>query len=186
MESSEANGLDVAPGPGPDRFPFARRLGPLGLVGVSSAEPTGPIFATGRLGDRQLGRLEQVLEKLGGEGRFRVLVIHHPPIPSGQSRRRQLDDAPALRAILARTGAELVLHGHTHKTKVGEVAGPRAPIPVVGVPSSSSIGPKDTRRARYHVYRIESDAARGFRVAYEVRGFDLAKRRFAHEGDATL
>lgn len=186
MESSDAGGLDAAPGPAPDRFPFARRLGPLGIVGVSSAVPTGPIYATGRLGPRQLARLEQVLDKLGGEGRFRVLVIHHPPIPAGQSRRRQLEDAPALRAILARTGAELVLHGHTHKTKIGEVAGPIAPIPVVGVPSSSAIGPKDMRRARYHVYRIEPDARRRFRVSYEVRGFDLATRRFVHEGEATL
>jgi 3',5'-cyclic AMP phosphodiesterase CpdA len=186
MESADAGGLDVAPGRGADRFPFARRLGPVAVVGASSARPTGPLLATGRLGAEQLARLERVLEKLGGEGLFRVLLIHHPPIPAGQSRRRQLDDAPALREILARTGAELVLHGHTHKTKIGQLEGPGTAIPIVGVPSASSVGPKESRRARYHVYRIERDAERRFRVSYEVRGFDPATRRFAHEGEGTL
>jgi 3',5'-cyclic AMP phosphodiesterase CpdA len=186
MESANAGDLDVGPGNGSDRFPFARRLGPVAVVGASSALPTGPLRATGRLGDDQLARLDRVLAKLGAEGRFRVLLIHHPPVPAGQSRRRQLDDAPALRELLARTGAELVLHGHTHKTKIDRLEGPSGAIPVVGVPSASSVGPKDTRRARYHVYRIERDARRRFHVSYEVRGFDRATRRFAHEGEATL
>jgi 3',5'-cyclic AMP phosphodiesterase CpdA len=186
MESRDAGGLDVAAGAGTDRFPFARRLGPVAIVGASSARPTAPLLATGRLGESQLARLERVLEKLGGEGAFRVLLLHHPPIPAGQSRRRQLDDAASLRGVLARCGAELVLHGHTHRTRIGRVDGPAGPIPVVGVPSASSVGPKEARRARYHVYRIERAGERRFRVSYEVRGFDAAARRFAHEGEAAL
>lgn len=182
MTSLQADGLDVAPGP----FPFVRRVGPIAIVGVSSAVPTALWLATGRIGEAQRARLGAILEKLGAEGRFRVLLIHHPPVPAGQSRRRQLDDAPALRALLARAGAELVLHGHTHRTAIDRLAGPGGPIPVVGVPSASSVGPKDARRARYHVYRIEPGAERRFQVSYEVRGFDPATRRFVHEADATL
>lgn len=186
MTSLAADGLDVASGAGADRFPFARRLGPIAIVGASSALPTAPWLATGRLGDRQRARLESILRKLGDEGVCRVLLIHHPPVPAGQSRRRQLDDAPALRDLLARTGAELVLHGHTHHTAIDRLAGPDGPIPVVGVPSASSIGPTDARRARYHVYRIEPAGERRFRVSYQVRGFDPATRRFAREGEAEL
>jgi 3',5'-cyclic AMP phosphodiesterase CpdA len=182
--SFAADGLDVAAGP--DRFPFARRLGPVAIVGVSSALPTAPWLATGVLGDPQRARLESILRKLGDEGAFRVLLIHHPPVPAGQSRRRQLDDAPALRALLARAGAELVLHGHTHRTAVNQVVGPNGPIPVIGVPSASSIGPSDARRARYHVYRIEPAGERRFRVSYQVRGFDPSSRRFAVESEAAL
>jgi 3',5'-cyclic AMP phosphodiesterase CpdA len=186
MESRDASGLAVAPGGGPDRFPFARRLGPVAIVGVSSARPTAPLLATGRLDALQRERLESILRALGDEGVFRVLLLHHPPVPAGQSRRRQLDDAAALRALLARTGAELVLHGHTHRTAIDRIPGPAGPIPVVGVPSASSLGPKEARRARYHVYRIERRGDRRFCVSYEVRGWDAANGRFAREGDGAL
>lgn len=186
LASRDAAGLAVGEGVGAARFPTARRLGPVAIVGASSARPTLPLLATGRLGEAQLERLASVLRALGGEGAFRVVVVHHPPLPVGQSRRRQLDDAAALRAVLAREGAELVLHGHTHRTSFAEVAGPNAPIPVVGVPSSSSIGSKPERRARYHVYQIDRDATGRFTVSYEVRGFDPERRRFAHEGEGVL
>lgn len=186
LESRDAAGLAVGEGVGPERFPTARRLGPVAIVGVSSARPTLPLLATGRLGEAQLARLEAVLRTLGAEGAFRVVAVHHPPLPVGQSRRRQLDDAALLRDVLARSGAELVLHGHTHRTSFAQVPGPRGPIPVVGVPSSSSIGTKPERRARYHVYQIDRSAGGLFSVSYEVRGFDPATRRFAHEGEGAL
>lgn len=182
MTSEHAAGLDV----GPDRFPFARRLGPIAIVGVSSALPTAAWLATGRLGQRQRERLESILRKLRAEGLFRVLLIHHPPVPAGQTRRRQLDDAAELRALLARCGAELVLHGHTHRTAIDALPGPDAPIPVIGVPSASSVGTKEARRARYHLYRIEPAEPRRFRVSYEVRGFDPETRRFRSEGRTEL
>ena len=43
-------------------FPFVRRRGPLALIALSSAVPTGPFMATGELGDQQLSRLAQALD----------------------------------------------------------------------------------------------------------------------------
>ena len=40
-------------------FPFVRRRGPLALIGVSSAVPTLPLMATGRLGRAQLDALDR-------------------------------------------------------------------------------------------------------------------------------
>ena len=40
-------------------FPFLRRRGPLALIGVSSAVPTLPLMATGRLGRAQLDALDR-------------------------------------------------------------------------------------------------------------------------------
>jgi 3',5'-cyclic AMP phosphodiesterase CpdA len=167
-------------------FPWVRRIGSsAALVGVSSARPTAPLLATGRIGDAQLARLEQLLATLAAEGRVRIVLMHHPPLPAGQSRRRQLDDAEAVRGVLARAGAELVLHGHTHESHVGEVPGPHGPIPVVGVPSSSSIGHRPARRARYHLYRIEPgrgpDGAPRCKLTWQVRGYDPASGTFVAE-----
>jgi len=158
-------------------FPFVRRVGPLAVVGLCSARPSAPGLATGSLGAAQCDALERALVATGREGRFRVVLVHHPPLAAGQSRRRRLTDAPALRAVLARAGAELVLHGHTHRTHLGEVPGPNAPIPVIGVPSASSIGPRAERRARYHLYEIGAG-----RLCIHVRGYDPETGRFAAEG----
>ena len=176
---------------GTEGFPWARRLGAVALVGVSSARPTAPLLATGRVGARQRAELETLLLRLAEEGRPRVLLIHHPPLPAGQSRRRQLDDAEAVRAILARAGAELVLHGHTHRTHLDRVAGPAGPIPVVGVPSASSIGHRPSRRARYHLYRIVPaepgpDGIPRCSLSLEVRGFEASTGGFVGEASGPL
>src|ERR1700756_2284507 len=42
-------------------FPFVRRRGPAALIGLSTAVPTGPLMATGRLGADQLMRLSDVV-----------------------------------------------------------------------------------------------------------------------------
>ena len=58
---------DYLRGDAPDRgepFPFLRRRGPLALIGVSSAVPTPPLMATGRLGRSQLDALDRILNDL--------------------------------------------------------------------------------------------------------------------------
>src|SRR5450631_200468 len=61
---------DEAPGGAP--FPSLRRRGPLALIGLSSAVPTPPLMATGRLGHSQLEALERMLVTLSAEQAFRV------------------------------------------------------------------------------------------------------------------
>lgn len=163
--------------PGPAGFPGVRRAGPVALVGLCSAVPTAPGLATGRLGADQLSRLDARLGELGAASLCRVVLMHHPPVPAGQSRRRQLRDAAALRDVLARRGAELILHGHTHRTTFESVAGPGGPIAVVGVPSSSSRSPEPERRARYHLYRIERRDD-GFELRCRARVLDPNGLRF--------
>ncbi len=192
MGEHVAGAADAKPGEREDAdtqgFPWVRRLGSrIALIGVSSARPTAPLLATGRLGEAQRSRVETLLTQLGVEGRVRIVLMHHPPIAAGQSRRRQLDDAAEMRALLGRAGAELVLHGHTHESHEGSVPGPGGAIPVLGVPSSSSIGHRPARRARYHLYRIvaERDAlgAPRCRLSWQVRGFDAVTGGFAVEAE---
>ena len=59
-------------------YPFVRRRGPLALIGLSSAVPTAPFMATGRLGRAQLDALDRILAQLSAEQAFRVLLVHHP------------------------------------------------------------------------------------------------------------
>jgi 3',5'-cyclic AMP phosphodiesterase CpdA len=136
-------------------FPFVRRRGPLALVGLSTSLPTLPLAATGRLHGDQLMRLGDVLSALERDRAFRIVLIHHPPV-QGVSRLRRLTDAAALREVLRKRGAELVLHGHHHGASLVWLAGPWSAIPCVGVPSAS--GAPERRHdepAGYNLYEID-------------------------------
>jgi len=118
-------------------FPFLRRRGLLALIGVSSAVPTGPLMATGRVGATQAQALAALLAETASEGSFRVVLIHHPVAEGAATRMRRLIDAARFRAVIAEHGAELVLHGHNHKTSVMAISGPHGNVPVVGATATS-------------------------------------------------
>ena len=118
-------------------FPSLRRRGPLALIGLSSAVPTPPLMATGRLGRGQLEALERMLVTLSAEQAFRVLLVHHPL--RSDSRIKRLTDSRPLLALLKRHGVELVLHGHDHIHSTIWIDGPQGKIPAVGVPSASAL-----------------------------------------------
>ncbi len=150
-------------------FPFVRRRGPLALVGLSTALPTFPLLATGKLGLAQLERLSGILDGLKREGLFRVVLIHHPPAGAGHWQTR-LVDAGMLRDVLREHGADLVLHGHDHRHALEWVVGPDGRIPVVGVPSASvAQAGHDDDPAGYHLLRIDGDPG-AWRCELVMRG----------------
>ena len=135
-------------------FPYVRRRGPVALIGLCSGVPTELFFASGRLGTDQLAKLAATLDRLKDEA-FRVVVVHHPPI-SQSSWRKRLVDATALMDVVARHGAELLLHGHDHLPMLNWLDGPDGRrIPGVGVPSASSAPGKGKAPAGYNLYRID-------------------------------
>ena len=135
-------------------FPFVRRRGPLAIIGLTTSVPTGPFMATGQLGGEQIARLAEILITLASEPVFRVVLIHHPPIPSKGHYMKRLIDAPVFRALLAEHGAELLLHGHNHERQLMWLDGPKGRIPAVGVPSASAIISTHDEPAAYNLYRI--------------------------------
>jgi 3',5'-cyclic AMP phosphodiesterase CpdA len=152
-------------------FPLVRVRGDIAIIGLSTARPSPPPFADGWLGRAQLSRLEERLRAL--DGKFRILALHHPPQRNRHSLLRGLRDRGALQRVLARVGAELVLHGHEHRDVRAELVGWRQPIPVIGVGSGTYDDLRPDRRARYNVYTIEQG-----RVTVETRVHDVTLGRF--------
>jgi 3',5'-cyclic AMP phosphodiesterase CpdA len=140
--------------PDATRFPFVRRRGPVALIGLSSAAPTPPLSAAGRLGGDQIARAAELLRRLGDEGLFRIVLIHHPPWRRPTSPHKRLTDAASFRRALALAGAELVLHGHDHRRAFVWLDGPRRPIPALGVPSASAAPDGHDEPAGYNLCRI--------------------------------
>ena len=171
---------DEAPPPGcaaAGGFPYLRRRGPLAIIGLSTAITTPPGFATGRLGEGQLGALDRLLADLAGEDCCRVLLLHHPPLAGACTWRKRLIDAPAFRRIVAHRGADLILHGHQHAPVDGMIEGRESRIPVLGMPSASSFDARPERRAQYQIYGIERTAS-GWAARGEARGYDRARASF--------
>ncbi len=162
-------------------WPAVHRIGWLALIGLNTALPTAPLLARGRLGDAQVARLAQALAAERAAGRMRVVFLHHPVADGAVGWRKALADRAALRDVLRREGAELVLHGHARDARFDAVAGPQGPIPCLCVPSSSAVPNPQDEGARWHRLTLSWEA-RAPRAQVEVRRWSAAAQQFAPAG----
>jgi 3',5'-cyclic AMP phosphodiesterase CpdA len=140
------------------------------LIGVSTAVPTAPFMATGRLGQKQIADLAALLAQHAADDCFRVLLIHHPLRSPPSRRHKRLTDAPALLEVLRVHGVQLILHGHDHKHSLMWFDGPSGKIPAVGVPSASGAVDGKHDAAAYNLFRVENQGGR-WHCHWTVRGF---------------
>lgn len=161
--------------PGPGHFPFVRLQDGLAVVALSTARASAPLLAVGTLGPRQVRLCADLLMHPACQERFRLVVLHHPPIGKDVRWHNRLTDAEAFLAMLRRTGAELVVHGHLHRRLLVEVPGPGQPVPICGVASGTWLARHHPRRrAQYHLYHLDGKTLRGI----EVRCYDPTSGRF--------
>lgn len=157
-------------------WPAVRVRGPVAFIGLDSAVPAPWFMATGRLGDVQLKRLGDVLQATSEQGLFRVVLIHHPPVPGEEKWRKRLIDAPALCEVIAAHGAELVLHGHRHRAIDSRIEVPGTHVPVFGVPSASAIGHAG-RPSQYYRFEVGRSGS-GWRLRVNVRSYQPDAEHF--------
>ena len=95
----------------------------------------------GSIGELQLNRLGKILSQTASQNYFRVLLIHHPPVPGTVSWRKRLTDAAALQPLIADLGVELILHGHAHREHKSYMKAPSgkvlSSISIVVVPTGT-------------------------------------------------
>ncbi len=181
---------------GIEQWPIVRVRDGVAVIGLSTSEPSFWFFAYGKLGQAQLERFEKVMSDPRLAGKFRLVLVHHPPAgPYTKKRMRHLRDHEAFAKVLARTGADLVLHGHEHRDLSAVLPGPRGvSIPVRGI-QSGTFDPAHTipktgvaadhveqHRARYRIYTLAPHQG-GLHVASEeLRGWHAEHRQFESEG----
>jgi 3',5'-cyclic AMP phosphodiesterase CpdA len=150
-------------------FPYLRVREGVALIGLSSAVPTAPLIASGRIGPAQLAAAADLLNQAARDGLIRVVLIHHPPNPGGAKFGRGLSDAESFAALIRRLGAELVLHGHNHRLSVRHLPGPVRQVPIIGVASASAVHGTAEHRASYNLFRIEG-SPKNPQIRGRVRG----------------
>ena len=141
------------------RFPYQRKRGQVALIGTNSGHVSPTFYATGVFDGAQAGRTADMLKAAKERSLFRVVMIHHPPFRKATTPPKRLIGASRFRAMIAETGAELILHGHTHIDSLQWIDGPDGKVPVVGVPSASHAPPspeatKARPGARYNLFSI--------------------------------
>ncbi|WP_370676658.1 metallophosphoesterase [Pleomorphomonas sp. PLEO] len=148
-------------------WPYVRRRGDVAIVGASSAVATGPFMATGSFSEEQEERLAAVLDKLGRTGLCRVVLIHHPPVKGATAWHKRLSGAARFRKVIARYGAELILHGHTHQPTRLSLTGPKGPVPVIGAPAATQRPDGHHPAAGFNLFDIEKIGA-GFSIHHRL------------------
>lgn len=157
----------------PAAFPYVRRRDGVALIGISTAITSPVLMAIGRVGHEQLKGVDAALEATGDEGLTRVVMIHHPPDRNSTAWHKRLTDASALRKVLRRRGAELVLHGHNHRNRISRIERDGTDIPVVGV-AAAALRPRPDRPGGCW-NRIEIDrSGDAHRIRMAVRAISLA------------
>jgi 3',5'-cyclic AMP phosphodiesterase CpdA len=153
-------------------FPFVRRVGEMAVISCSSAVPTRPFLAVGRFDEKQAERLGRILHVMGEADYFRTVLIHHPPNAELQHPSFGLKGHKLFRQVIAEHGAELILHGHTHRSSIHSIPGKGQEVPVVGVAAASAAqGGTLDDPARYNLFRIERNGDGGWACTMREYGF---------------
>ncbi len=161
--------VHLAPWMKPDRheanaeatlFPYVRMRRTVALIGLNSGLPQNYFSAGGTLGAQQLRDLRHILAMLGQQGFYRVVMIHHPPLPGLTKPRKALTDAMELQQVLRDEGCELVLHGHNHISMLNWLDTKAGPTPIIGVPSASLRGDAKHEAAGWNSYFIRRQHGR--------------------------
>jgi 3',5'-cyclic AMP phosphodiesterase CpdA len=166
-------------------FPTLRIRGPVALIGISTARPTRPLSAAGSIGASQLARCAEVLSETARRNLYRVLLIHHPPVPNAVSPHKRLTDAESFLPLLRRHGAELILHGHSHRRSRADLPGPSGSVPVLGVSSASANRRDPLHRAAFRVFRITPTSA-GWLTTCQDHTLDHDSDRFIPESEIRI
>jgi 3',5'-cyclic AMP phosphodiesterase CpdA len=161
---------DQPAGSGGELFPSLRVRGKLAFIGLSTACPKPPLMATGTADKEQLSRLPGILRDTRERGLFRVVYLHHCPLPGVEKWRKRLTNAGDVSAILVEEGAELVLHGHGHRAHRHQLTTRDGVAPVLAVPSASALGLHGADVAAYNRYTVNQQQG-GWRLEINCRQY---------------
>ncbi|MEN0087469.1 MAG: metallophosphoesterase [Pseudomonadota bacterium] len=140
-------------------YPMVHQISDVAIISVNTGKPTAPFRATGTASSAQLERLEATLKALGEQDVCRVVLLHHPPFPKATHRHKRMIGAARFRKVIAKAGAELILHGHTHLDTIESIAGRHSDVPCLCVPAAAHLPGHKRPPAAFNRLDIERSAS---------------------------
>ncbi|CAK7192054.1 3',5'-cyclic adenosine monophosphate phosphodiesterase CpdA [Commensalibacter sp. Nvir] len=158
-------------------YPVIFKEDQIAIIGLNTAIPTLPFLANGRIDHEQLKRLKDLLRKTREEQLITIIMLHHPPLSNIVAKRKSLENIKNLQNILKKEGANLILYGHSHKTKTEKFLD----IPILGISSASSSSVKLNKKASWRKIFVESDkhfSKIKFSVRSQTKNFNFIEEDF--------
>lgn len=155
--------------PGGDRFPYVRLRGAAAIIGLSSAVPSPPLFASGVIGRTQCAALHAILAHEEVEKRTPVILQHHPwhnPVHPVKNLMTGLADAAEQHRVLDRLHRGLVLHGHLHRRIHQRIDTARGHLDAIGTTSASLLDGAEDKMGGFNLYEIGDDGEVGELAGY--------------------
>ncbi|MBU0585553.1 MAG: metallophosphoesterase [Alphaproteobacteria bacterium] len=152
-----------------NHFPYMRVRDKVALIGVSSARATAPFMASGFFREVQAHRLARLLDEAAGQGLFRVVMIHHPPVRGAVAAHKRLFGIGNFQKTVRKHGAELVLHGHSHDPSLNWIDGKERKVPVVGVSAAGQSVGGSKAPAQWNLLEISGEAG-AWKLTLKRRG----------------
>lgn len=141
-------------------FPYMRIRGDVALLGISTARATAPFMANGFFREAQAERLGKLLDEAKAQSLFRVVLIHHPPVRNAVPQHKRLFGIGTFHKTIARHGAELILHGHSHDPSLHWIGSRKHQIPVVGVAAGGQSVGGAHAAAQWNLLEISGSAGK--------------------------
>ena len=106
-------------------YPYCKLLGEhIALIGLNSGKPMPWFVAAGKIDERELRSLSQLLDDPALSKRAKVVMVHHPLLhyPHARVQRvRHLINGEELLRLLRSKDVELAIHGHNHHFEIHAV-----------------------------------------------------------------
>jgi 3',5'-cyclic AMP phosphodiesterase CpdA len=126
-------------------------------------------LATGYFKARQAEKLSLLLATERSAGQCCVVLIHHPPQANATHRHKRLLGAKRFRNVIAKSGADLILHGHTHLATTAFINGPVKKVPVICVPAAYQWPGHRKPPSGLNMFSISKDGT-NWKIALERHG----------------
>lgn len=99
-------------------YPFCKFFGEdVALIGLNTGIASPPMFAVGKVDEKELRSLEQLLDDPKVRDRYKIVMLHHPLLPFEHSKveyTRRLVNAHEVLEVLRWKNVNLAIHGHNH------------------------------------------------------------------------
>ena len=157
-------------------FPAIKDLGPVTVCALSSAVPTLPFLAYGKVSATQLDEMVEALSTPAREKQFKVALVHHNLAPQKSAFKQwssRLQNADAVIDRCFQAGVDLLLHGHTHLANNFTITRDGHTLTITGSGSSTQFTSNPALVARYNITTV---TGRTHKV--RTRVYDRHERRF--------
>lgn len=139
---------------GSEVFPYMQIRGPVAIIGLSTSNATMPFRATGRFSKKQAVAATNLLEQAKEQNLFRVVLIHHPPYKGATHAMKRMYGFENFKNMLDQSGAELVLHGHTHLNTRFDLDTRKGKVPIIGISSATQTHGDKKPVAGFNLFEI--------------------------------